>query len=81
MITYEEALAKAKRCWSDVDYVTDQTDAYVFSKKDDFSFGGNGPVAVLKNSGECINYIAFLDGGYDSTRLTEGFIADYTPRS
>lgn len=81
MITYEEALSKAKSCRNDIDYVTDQTDAYVFSKKNDFGFGGNSPVTVLKDSGECLNYLAFLDGDYDSTRLSEGFIASYVPRS
>ena len=80
MITYEEALRRAKACWDEVDYVTDQTDAYVFSKKDDLSFGGNSPVAVLKSSGDCINYVAFLDGEYDTTRLSEGYVADYAPR-
>lgn len=79
MIAYDVALEKARGCWPEVDYVTDQTDAYVFSKKDDFSLGGNGPVAVLKDSGECVNYVAFLDGDYDSTTVSEGYVADYVP--
>lgn len=79
MITFEDALNRAKDCWDEVDYVTDQTDAYVFSKKDDLSFGGNGPVAVLKRTGECINYVAFLDGEYDTTAISEGYIAGYAP--
>lgn len=33
MITYEEALKKARVCWDEVNYCTDQTDAFVFSKK------------------------------------------------
>lgn len=74
MITYDDALAKARECWSDVNYCLDQTDAFVFSKKDDMSFGGNAPVAVLKKSGECINYAAFLDGNYDSTIISEKYI-------
>ena len=52
----------------------DQTDAFVFSKKGDLSFGGNGPVAVVKESGECINYISFLDGDYDTTIVSERFV-------
>lgn len=31
-----------------VDYVREYSDAFVFSKKDGESFGGNGPVVVLK---------------------------------
>ena len=34
MITYKEALKKARECWSEVDYCMDQTDAFVFSKKE-----------------------------------------------
>lgn len=74
MITYEEALKKARECWSEVNYFMDQTDAFVFSKKGDLSFGGNGPVAVIKESGECINYISFLDGDYDTTIVSEKYI-------
>ena len=74
MIIYEEALKKARECWSEVDYSMDQTDAFVFSKKGDLSFGGNGPVAVIKKTGECINYISFLDGDYDTTIVSERFI-------
>jgi hypothetical protein len=74
MITYEEALEKARECWDEVNFCMDQTDAFVFSKKGDMSFGGNGPVAVLKESGDCINYVAFLDGDYDSTIISEKYI-------
>ncbi len=80
MVEYEDALKIAKDCWSEVDYVVDQSDAFVFSKKDDCSLGGSGPVAVIKSSGECLNYLAFLDGDYDSAILNEGYIADYSPR-
>lgn len=79
MIDYADALEMAKDCWSGIDYVIDQSDAFVFSKKDDCSLGGNDPVAVVKASGKCLNYLAFLDGGYDTTILREGYISDYLP--
>lgn len=74
MITYEQALKKALACSDEFNYCVERTDAFVFSKKDDMSFGGNGPVAVLKESGECINYVAFLDGDYDLTVVSEKYI-------
>lgn len=74
MTTYEEALKKARVCWDEVNYCTDQTDAFVFSKKDDISIGGNGPIAVLKKIGECINYVTFLDGGYNTAIVSEKYI-------
>lgn len=74
MTTYEEALKKARVCCDEVNYCTDQTDAFVFSKKDDISIGGNGPIAVLKKTGVCINYVAFLDGGYNTAIVSEKYI-------
>ncbi len=58
----------------EIDYCMDQTDAFVFSKKGDSLFGGNGPVAVVKESGECINFISFLDGDYDTKIVSERFV-------
>ena len=74
MITYDEALNKALQCCDEFNYFLDQTDAFVFSKKGEMSFGSVAPVAVLKDSGECINYVAFLDGDYDSTIVSEKYI-------
>lgn len=74
MITYDEALKKALECCDEFNYFLDQTDAFVFSKKGEMSFGGIAPVAVLKDSGKCINYVAFLDGDYDSTVISEKYI-------
>lgn len=45
MITYEEALKKARVCWDEVNYF-----------------------------GECINYVAFLDGGYNTAIVSEKYI-------
>lgn len=74
MVSYEEARGKVLACWSEVDYFEEEPDAFVFSKKDDYSFGGNGPVVVLKESGRCINMVDYCDESHDSTVLFEGHI-------
>ncbi len=74
MISYTQACKKAKECWDEVDYCTEHPGAYVFSKKDDLSFGGNSPVVVLKETGECWNYTAFLDEDYDLDVISEHYI-------
>ena len=73
-ITYEEALRIAVNCWDEVDYVTEYEDAYVFSRYDDMSFGGNSPVAVMKADGRAINFVAFLDSGCAGDPIREGYI-------
>ena len=60
-ITYDAAHKTAKKLWSEIDYCTEYDNAYVFSKKDDMSFGGNGPVVILKNSGEALDFTYYLD--------------------
>lgn len=76
MVTYEEALQLATARRSDVDYCTEHEDAFVFSKMDELSFGGNGPVVVLKATGECINMPAYLVGMGATSVLREGYIKD-----
>ena len=74
--SYEEALRIAVKCWDEVDYVTEYEDAYVFSRYDDMSFGGNSPVAVMKADGRAINLVAYLDSGCAGEPIREGYIID-----
>lgn len=74
MVAYEEAVKLAKGCWSEVDYVTEFPSAYMFSKFGDRSFGGNGPVVVLKDTGRCVNYVSFETDDPDLTVLNESCI-------
>lgn len=75
-VGFSEALAVAKKCWDEVDYCTEYQGAFVFSKLDDMSFGGNGPVAVLKEDGRPINYVAFIGMG-PGEQLREGYLRDF----
>ena len=77
MVGYREARELARKRWSEVDYATEYPDAYAFSKKNDFSFGGNGPVVVLKEDGSCVNFLYFLEeSGLDCTPVGECFISE-----
>ncbi len=56
MITYEEALKKAKELKRDIDHCCEEKHAYVFtSKADEMSIGGSGPCVILKENGRAIN--------------------------
>ena len=77
MVGYEEALSIARGCCAEVDYVTELPGAFVFSKRDDMSFGGNGPVVVLKEDGRAVNYVSFEMDGPDMAVVREGYIAGF----
>ncbi len=74
MIGYEKALEIAREQWDEVDYFQEQEKAFIFSKKDDRSFGGNGPVVVLKDTGECLNMPTYICEGLSSQTIHEGNI-------
>ena len=76
MIDYKRALDIARDQWDEIDYFQEQDKAFIFSKKDDRSFGGNGPVVVLKDTGECLNMPAYICEGLSSPTINEGYIKD-----
>ena len=43
------------------DFCTEYENAFVFSKYDDMSIGGNGPCAVMNSDGSALNFSAVLD--------------------
>ena len=61
MLSFESALAIAKQLKRNIDYCTEYENAYSFSCKENFSFGGDGPVVIMKDSGEAINFVSFID--------------------
>ena len=77
MITKEESLKRAQEVWDEIDYCTEYENGYVFSKFGDRSFGGPGPVVVLKDDGQVVNMVYFCNF-YDSGKeLSAGYIADW----
>lgn len=61
MITYEEALNKAKELKPPIDTCSETEDAFVFSNsKTNDVFGGDQPCVILKESGKAINYLHFV---------------------
>ena len=76
MISYKEALDSAMKFDGGFDYCTEYAGADVFSKMDDFSIGGNGPVVVMKDNGDCVNMTAFIDEGTGDV-VKEGYISEF----
>lgn len=60
-MNYEAAKKKALKLRPDIDICREHTDAFIFSVKDDISFGGDGPVVILKENGRAINMADYLD--------------------
>ena len=50
-VTFEQAVQTAKAICPNVNMYAEYTDAYVFSQKEDLSFGGNSPLVILKSCG------------------------------
>jgi hypothetical protein len=60
MITYEEALKKAKALKTNINYCIEYEDAYTFScENEQENNGGDSPVVVLKDTGRAISMIAY----------------------
>ncbi len=74
MVNYEAALKKAKRLKPNIDRCAEYEKAYSFSSKaDEFTIGGDGPVVVLKDSGQAINFIDFLESPAYTGKPTQEF--------
>ena len=74
MMNYEMALKKERRLKPNIDHCREYEKAYSFSSKADrFTFGGDGPDVILKDSGEAINFVDFLDGPYNNGKQPRFF--------
>lgn len=61
MITYEDALKKAKELKPSIDTCSETEDGFVFSNsKTNDVFGGDQPCVILKETGEAINHLHFV---------------------
>lgn len=61
MITYEEALKKAKSIKPDINYCVEYEQGFMFSNNDGVvSYGGgNAPVVILKKDGKAVSMAYF----------------------
>ncbi len=62
MITYEQALEKARKLKQGIDACDEYDKAFVFKRKADrFNIGGDGACVILKDSGKAIEQTEFYD--------------------
>ena len=62
MITYEEALAIARKLKNSIDACVEFDNAYVFkAKAEDHMIGGDGACCVLKKDGRAVSQTEFYD--------------------
>lgn len=74
MVTFEEAKAIALASCGGFDYYSETKDAFVFGKHDEESDGGNGPAAIMKESGECLDFVWYLSEGGSTEIIKEGHL-------
>lgn len=60
MITFEDALTKAKKLKPEIDNYTEYENAYVFGCDADDDYEGKAPVIILKDSGKDLNILEFV---------------------
>lgn len=71
-ISYEDAFKKAKELKGNIDNCMEYSDAYVFaSHADDLSFGGDGPVVIMKNTGRAINMVDYTQSSSGAKLIRE----------
>ena len=73
MMNLQEALMMPKERLPQADYCVEYADAFVFSIKDEISFGGDkSPVVIIKKSGEMTTM-----AGYGLESKTGGIVGEY----
>lgn len=78
MMDFNEAFEIIGGHDSEFDYCTEYANAFVFSKKDELSFGGiNSPVAVMKEDGCCISFVAYISES-DHRVVRDGYLKNWT---
>ena len=66
MITFDDAVRKARAQKKDIDMVVEYSKAYVFSSSNDEGTKGGinrAPVVVMKKDGQIVDMITFVNGG------------------
>lgn len=59
MLTYEQALEKAKAIKPQINRYCEFKGAYAFSFDDGPADGGESPVVILKDTGEALNFVSY----------------------
>ena len=71
MITYDEALKKAKELKPNIDACDEYDIAYMFkARSEEYTLGGDSPCVILKEDGKAITQLMFFDN-YDYEHLRE----------
>lgn len=71
MVTFEEALEKARKLKPDIDACDEYNDAFLFKvRADEWSIGGNPPCVILKENGKAINQTEYFDR-YEAKHIRE----------
>lgn len=61
MITFEEALSKAKELKSNIDYCVEYNNAYLFgARSEEYDIGAEACI-ILKDGGKAIDAVTFFD--------------------
>lgn len=59
MLTYEQALAKAKGVKPQINSFCEFEGAYAFSSATGPQDGGESPIVILKETGEALNFVSY----------------------
>ena len=79
MISYHEALARARTIKPNIDACDEYNDAYVFKTRADHdTIGGDSPCVILKESGEAINIVEYFDN-YEAEHIREFDLQEAEP--
>ena len=71
MVTYDEALAIARKLKKNIDACDEYNDAYVFkARSEEYMIGGPGPCVVLKENGKAISQVNYFDS-YQAQHIRE----------
>lgn len=71
MITYDEALTKARELKENIDACDEYENAYMFkTKADEYTLGGDGACIILKENGKAISQLEYFDN-YDTEHIRE----------
>ena len=71
MISYEDALKKAKELKPNIDACDEYDSAYMFkARSEEFTIGGCSPCVILKESGRAINQLEYFDN-YKAEHIRE----------
>lgn len=75
MLGLSEATRIAKGLKSGINHYAEEPDAFIFTGPQDNSDGGDGPCVVMKDTGECLNMLAYIVGYHSHDIVSEGAVS------